>query len=215
MPNGRAVSNAISAARRKGGVSLLLSLAAILIALLPLSSIQALQFDRATILAGQTYRLLTCHWTHWHLDHLLWDVLTFLFLAFACERQSRPRMICTTAISALFIPIALLLSAPHLQTYRGLSGIDSALFALLSFSLLRWQCRKRQWIPFAGITLFISAFAIKTSIELTHGTAVFVNAQSANFVPVPLAHLTGAAVGIMMALLPARAISARPLALSR
>jgi membrane associated rhomboid family serine protease len=34
-----------------------------------------LEYDRAAVAAGEIWRLLTGHLTHWSFDHLFWDVL--------------------------------------------------------------------------------------------------------------------------------------------
>ena len=56
-------------------VTLLLSAAVGAAWLLP-SAATGLQYDRAALAAGQGWRIFTCHWTHFSLDHLLWDLAT-------------------------------------------------------------------------------------------------------------------------------------------
>jgi len=39
-----------------------------------------LQYDRAAIAAGEVWRLASGHWTHYSLDHVVWDALAFATL---------------------------------------------------------------------------------------------------------------------------------------
>jgi len=45
----------------------------------------AAQYDRAALLRGEVWRLVTGHFVHWSLSHLVWDVLAFLILGAICE----------------------------------------------------------------------------------------------------------------------------------
>jgi rhomboid family GlyGly-CTERM serine protease len=193
----------IAAAGRSGGASLLLALAAVVISMLPTQAIEALQYDRTLVLSGQVQRLLTAHWTHWNADHFLWDVATFVILGIACERRDRRRMLATLAIAATVIPLGLLFLQPDLGFYRGLSGLDSALFALLAVGVLRDRIATRPWGLIVSIAAVGAGFFAKTCIELAFGASVFVDAHAAEFAPVPLAHLIGAACGAIVAAWPA------------
>jgi len=197
---GNGVRTAIAAATRTGGASLLLTVFAMIIPLAGQRTVTLLQFDRAAIGAGEIYRLVTSHWTHWSGDHLLWDVATFLILGIACERRDRARMLATTLLAALVMPAGLLILQPTLQIYRGLSGLDSALFALLCVLIARERSVAWMAIP-------IAAFFIKTMIELSTQSAIFVDTASAHFTPVPLAHLFGAGIGFSCGFFPRISIS--------
>lgn len=144
-----------------------------------------LELDRAAVARGEVSRLLTGHWTHWTLDHLLWDALAFVVLAVLCEtRVSRGRLLLAILGSAFAVSAAVWLALPEIDRYRGLSGIDSALFVLLAVSLIRER-------PLAGLAL--AGFLGKAAWEAATGATLFVAAGP--FVPVPLAHLVGGAWG--------------------
>jgi hypothetical protein len=238
-----------------------------------------LQFDRAALASGQVWRILTCHWTHWSADHLLWDAVAFAVLAWACvsrrvppetrtpndppspryagkslaergdacprdakksftanrrrgvpprsrrrreddrsqveasagtereasglrpDRGDTPRLghvAWTVLLSALLIPAAVWLACPELETYRGLSGVDSALLTLLAVGLLRDGLRPggRRAVAAASAAVLLG-FGAKLLYELASGAALFVDAGAAGFVPVPVAHAAGAAVGAL------------------
>jgi len=167
--------------------------AASLLATLYPRAAKILQYDSHGVIAGEWYRLLTCHLPHWTTSHLGWSLVTFAALCSLCEIRAQLRTLCCTAISALLIPLSLLVFQPSLATYRGLSGIDSALFVLLAIQL----CRE---VPGLGrvVALALIAFAGKIVFETLTGGTLFAD-PGGRFLPVPLAHLTGALVGFVCA----------------
>ena len=72
-------------------------------------------------------------------------------LGLVSERLDPRRTRACLAISALVIPLAMVVFTPELDTYRGLSGLTSALFGLLAVTLLRDQLRDGNRLA-AGIT---------------------------------------------------------------
>jgi rhomboid family GlyGly-CTERM serine protease len=179
---------------------LLLAAIAIAVALAPASLADALQYDRAAILSGQVYRLITCQWTHWGNQHLLWDAATFLALGLACERRCRRQFFAALLLSVKFLPSTIFLLLPKLQFYRGLSALDCALFAVLATDVLGEGIRDRRRAKTITVGTFFAGFLIKTSLEAVTGRAVFVDSAAAGFAPVPLAHLLGVAAGLASAL---------------
>lgn len=167
-----------------------------------------LQYDRIAIGRGELWRLFTAHLAHFGGNHLVWDTAVFLALGAAAERESRVQ--CTTALTLATFMIAplLWLWQPGFQTYRGLSGLDSALFGLLAGSLLT---RGDRVATFAGV-LALGGFAAKGLFELSTAQTVF--ATGAGYAPVPLAHLIGLLAGLTAALAPCRPkrhhVSSRP-----
>jgi rhomboid family GlyGly-CTERM serine protease len=149
-----------------------------------------LHYDRGAVLTGEVWRLLTQHWTHWSVDHLLWDVLVFAGLGTVCELRNRRRFLCSVATAAVAISLGLLYLLPHVPTCRGLSGLDSALFAMLALDWLRRGGRQRA-LGGAAVVLFLG----KCVSEQAIGMALFVKAAEAAMVPVPLAHWLGFACG--------------------
>jgi rhomboid family GlyGly-CTERM serine protease len=193
-----------STAPKSTGVSLpLVTLAlglATLVASLPGLG-PALQYDRV-LAPSNLYRILTCHCAHYSVSHLIWSVGAFVVLGSICEMQSRTQLVACFIISSVMIPLGLHQFAPSLRSYRGLSGIDSALFFLASVPLIVQQWRDRRPTRMLFILLPM-LFLAKLLYEQVTGAAIFVNSSRA-FVPVPLAHLMGAAVGAACALLPVR-----------
>ena len=141
---------------------------------------------------GPVWRLVTCHFTHWTHEQLAWDLLAFVVLGLACERRNRRAFQATLLASAVFIPLGVMLFAPHVIAYRGLSGLDSALFALILALELR---RSRSWI----VAACAAGFAAKIAFELYTSSTVFVSDLGAGVAPVPIAHLAGAVIAALIA----------------
>ena len=155
-------------------------------------------YDRGRIAGGELWRLITGHWTHWTSQHLGWDVLAFAVLLPLCWIASRRRTCWTLASACVLIPAVIFAALPQLVEYRGLSGLDSALFVMLATTLLRREWNARAWPSTAVFAIALVGFAVKLGFELSTGQAVFV--ESNGFVPVPLAHIVGGLCGVAAAL---------------
>jgi rhomboid family GlyGly-CTERM serine protease len=192
-----------SAARRLPVASLLLvPLAAVLYTVPGIAD--WLQFDRQAILSGELWRVLTGHLVHWSADQLFWDGLACGFLGSLCEREDRGKFLRCVLVSALAIPLVLWFAAPQMATYRGLSGVDSTLFALAAIRIGREALFEKHWIKF-GLTAIVAAgFALKIGYELVTGATLFVDSTAGGMTPVPLAHVVGALVGLVCGLSPRR-----------
>ncbi len=156
-----------------------------------------LQFDRGALAAGELWRSVTGHWAHWGGDHLAWDLVVFAVFGALLERRSRRGFAAVVAGSAVAISVAVWVAAPEIWFYRGLSGIDSALFAAFFAQLLRDAWRERSLLQAFVPVLALMGFVGKSALELATGSTLFVE-TSAVFVAVPLAHLVGAAAGVGM-----------------
>jgi rhomboid family GlyGly-CTERM serine protease len=182
---------------------------AAVLALFPAAS-TGLQYDRHAIAAGELWRLVSAHWTHASADHFFWDVLVFLVLGVQCERLSRGRFWAAVLGSAVLISAVIWCGRPDLDFYRGLSGIDSALFALLvTTQLKRLRLESR---PQAVILVLLPpiAFAGKTLYEWQAAQTLFVDSAAAGMIPVVSAHVAGAGVGFIVGLCPTASGSAEP-----
>lgn len=143
----------------------------------------ALEYDRAAILRGEVWRLVTGHLTHWSPDHLLWDVLAFLALGFVCERRGRALYAGVLFVSAMSVSVILLVTSPEVTSYRGLSAVASALWFWAALIIA-----ERRLTP---AFMLLALFFVKVMIELTTGTSVF----ASDIAVLPSVHLIGAAVG--------------------
>lgn len=156
------------------------------------------EYDRAAIVAGEVWRALAGHWAHYSLDHLFWDVLAFAALGIACERRSRARFLICVVASALAISASVWLLLPAMRVYRGLSGIDSALFTLLITDIWREGRERGQAATQATAFACLGAFLAKAAFEMLTGQNVFVTRMDTAAVGVPLAHIVGAGCGLLI-----------------
>ena len=179
--------------------SLLLTAAALVIYVLP-GAATTLQYDRTAIAAGELWRILSGHWTHHSPSHLFWNILAFLLLAAPCEKLNRFSFYACITSAAILIPVALWVTAPQLLTSRGLSGISSALFALLLATLLKEEIPRKRLLPLATLSLLLLLFVTKTGYETATAQSIFVDNLGDNFVPVPLVHMMGVIIGILLSL---------------
>jgi rhomboid family GlyGly-CTERM serine protease len=152
-------------------------------------------YDRASIACGEAWRLVTGHLTHWSADHLGWDLVMFAGLGAMIEGRGRWGLVRTLLLSAIAISAALWLWRPDVQQYRGLSGIDSALFTFIAVSLLCEARQAKRAINAWVLAALIFGFVAKIGYELTTGATLFVDSSSAGFTPLPLVHAVGGVSG--------------------
>jgi len=159
-----------------------------------------LAYDRGALLSGEAWRLLSGHLVHWSSEHLIWDVAAFAVLGALCESRSRRRFVLCLTGAATLIPAFLWIAQPAMERYAGLSGIDSALFALLGAQLLADEARRGGALAFGMGVAFALAFAFKIGFELALGQPLFAGNLGPGVSPTPLAHCAGAGVGLLCAL---------------
>ena len=178
------------------GMVIILAAGALLIQCIP-SLAFSLQWNREVSPAIGAITALTGHLTHWSWSHFTWDIAAFLGLSFAAIALTPGRYAVCLILSAVFIPVEIFLLQPEFATYRGLSGIDSALFGLIiaglwkSGGLLRWMSA----VGFFG-------FFGKTLYEATTGDTLFVEREVSDFIPVTSAHIVGMICGTVVGFLP-------------
>jgi len=155
---------------------------------------EVLEFNRAALAQGELWRLFTGHLTHFSADHLKWDLAVFVALGSLVELRSRRHFIGCVAGSALLISLGVCWLQPQFVNYRGLSGIDSALFGYIALDILKLARAEGRHGPAIAAVVAMTLFLAKIVFELVTGRAFFVESDTA-FIPVPLAHLIGALVG--------------------
>ena len=122
----------------------------------------------------------------------------FLVLGAVCERRWPRRFVCCLLASPVAISLTLWWAHADVSTYRGLSGVDTALFTLAAVGLLAEAAARRNRAGTFTIVALFAALAAKIVYEAATGTTLFVHSAGA-FVPLPLAHLVGSIVGTAIA----------------
>jgi rhomboid family GlyGly-CTERM serine protease len=175
-------------------ITLFAAVTAAAIHLIP-SAGSALEFDRAAIGEGEIWRVATGHFTHFGRDHLRWDLIAFVAFGALAEWRSRAAFVLCLSTAAVVISLGVGVLQPQFLIYRGLSGLDSALFGFVVADLFRTGWRDRDPLTCGVAGLALIGFLAKSVYEVSTGLSFFVG-SSTEFTPVPLAHLLGAAVGI-------------------
>ncbi len=170
-----------------------------------LSSVPSLseifQYDRAAISNGEIWRIFTCHFTHCSINHLAWDLIALILLYIFCNQLKIKQSALCIALSAILIPISIFVLEPELIYYRGLSGIDSALYIFLICNLVQLTIKIDDKSGTFCLILFIIGFIGKICYELsTHQTLFVKPTIDSNMITVPIAHISGAFVGFSMSL---------------
>lgn len=175
-----------------------------------------LQFDREMFANGQWWRAITGHLTHWNFDHLFWDLFAFVVTGILCERLNRRAWGICIFGSVVLVSAVIFWKQPSMTVYRGLSGVDSGLFAMaLTWMIVAWIGRREYLLGIAGVVGAI-LFLCKLIYEVATGRILFVDSDAGGFRPAIEAHLAGAVVGILVAVLfalrgwQARAMMFRP-----
>jgi rhomboid family GlyGly-CTERM serine protease len=126
-----------------------------------------LQFDGVAIRQGELWRLLTGNLVHWDRPHFWLDVIAFLVLGLLYERHLGWRFPCLLLWTATIVGFAQLLWWPPNTLCRGLSGVDSGLFAAaLCFEVTRALKSPRRWLWLAPAA---ALFVCKLVYEATTG----------------------------------------------
>jgi len=145
-----------------------------------------MQYDRNLIEAGQLWRLISCHFTHWTVEHAFWDISLFVVLSYICITADLKRYCILLVASAVMVSLSVYIFNPGFIEYRGLSGIDSALFIDACISSI--SKNKRALSRIFNI-LFLIGFTGKIAYEFVTGRALFADS---GFTTLPVAHVAGA-----------------------
>jgi rhomboid family GlyGly-CTERM serine protease len=171
-------------------VTLLLAAVVVGLTVVP-SAAGVMQFEREGVAAGEVWRIVSGHLVHWNLEHFVWDLAAFALLGAICEARDRRTCVATLSAAAVAISVGVFWLRPDLATYRGLSGIDSALFVLAACSYgSEARATGDRWGTLAACGAAV-AFLLKVGFEWTTGMTIFVDSAAAGFEPMPLAHVMG------------------------
>ena len=152
---------------------------------------RALEFNRNESGVGAVLRLFSCNLVHFDASHLLWDVgaLTVLCLALAHYAPSMLKISLAMALPT----IALAVYSSDYTIYRGVSGIDSALFGTLTAVLLARSWKRRDKLAFGAVLVGALGFVGKLVIEVVTRVPVF--AAQAGYEPASGVHLAAFIAG--------------------
>ena len=165
----------------------------------------ALRYDRADVLAGQAWRLVTGHLVHADAPHLAWNLAGVALVWFLFARDYGWRAwVAILMASTVAIDLGFLLLEPDLQWYVGFSGV---LHGCMAAGLVAWLRVARD--PLTSIVAVL--FAGKLVWEHLVGPLPF-TAGSISLPVIYEAHSYGAVGGVLAGLW--LAMRGRPLARS-
>ena len=162
---------------------------------------EALQYDRAGLHQLQLYRLVSGHFTHWTLRHMVYDtffygLLTLFYFVFHQGTSSGIRLYGIYILTLSFGTAGIVYFLhPHILYYRGLSGLDWGLYGIFAIQL--WKLR--HWFWRNSAVLMVLLFGIKLVIQIKAGQSMFVGDMGPGVVNMPGVHAAGVIGGALLA----------------
>jgi len=163
----------------------------VLAARMPGELIQALQYRRYDILAGEWWRTLSGHLVHLGWSHLAMNLLGLWLIWQLFLDRGNPLAYCLYRLPLLAMgtSLGLLIWSPEVAWYRGLSGL---LHGLLVLALLqRWKLQP--WVNSVLLALFASKLAWEQFAGPLPGSEPWIEGSV-----VVDAHLYGALSGVIL-----------------
>lgn len=147
-----------------------------------------LYFSAAGIFDGEIWRIVSGHFMHADLQHLLWNCLGLAVLGTLIEYRSRAVLIAALGSGIIFVSVLLLTPLTQLNYYCGLSGVLNAL--LLVALWLEWTSTQSR-----SIILIAFACIAKVLVEVSQGVSIMTNIS---WPPYAWSHVAGMAGGLLV-----------------
>lgn len=155
--------------------------------------LHTLRYDRAAVLAGEVWRLVTGHLVHADAMHLGWNLLGVLIVGYLFARDyTWPQWLLVLGTSTVAINLGFLLLERDLGWYVGFSGV---LHGCMAAGLVAWLRGRRD----AATWIVAALFAAKLGWEQAIGPLPF-TAASLSLPVVYEAHSYGAVGGLLAGL---------------
>ena len=146
-----------------------------------------LYFSAADIAGGDVWRLVTGHFSHADLGHLLWNGLGLAVLGILIERRSS--FLLGIALGTGIVAVNFLLLSPYSQLayYCGLSGTLNSLLVVAIW--LEWKASRSWWVAAVAI-----GCVLKVAIEIALGASLLTNIS---WPPYAWSHAAGLLGGLL------------------
>jgi rhomboid family GlyGly-CTERM serine protease len=161
------------------------------------NSASLIVYDRAAILSGEVWRLITGNWVHFSLSHLVYDSATLGLAGWMIERRGYPYYKSLYILAPILIGAGLLVAQPDLQLYGGLSGIACGAVVFLALHGLR-DAGPWRWICLTVLLLTTGKIILESAMNVF----AFLKVDNVPFSPVPLSHVLGALTALLIFCLP-------------
>lgn len=189
--------------RRTPIATLTIALAAVVATYIP-SAGQWLVYDRAAIIDGQIWRLVTGHLYHYSTLHLWFNLVPWVLIGACVERQRGWWFSVGCGVMATAIGAGLCLTRPYLAQFGGLSGLVCGALTYFGAS----GARNRD--PMGLICrMTLAALFFKIGYELYMSDAWLANWDAHGFVVMPLSHIVGCLSALFLILVEPVAASTR------
>ena len=158
-----------------------------------------LYFSSADIWKGEVWRIVSGHFIHADLQHLLWNCLGLAVLGSLLEYRSRQLLLASSGAGILFVSALLLTPFSQLDYYCGLSGVLNTL--LLVALWVQWKLTRSWWI-------IILAFGsiVKVLVEVSQGISLVTHIS---WPPYAWSHVAGLSGGLFIIWIQSRDFKAR------
>lgn len=147
----------------------------------------SLYFSAADIFDGEVWRIISGHFMHADLQHLLWNCLGLAVLGTLLEYRSRTILLASLGTGVVFVSALLLTPFAQLDYYCGLSGVLNTL--LLVALWIEWQSTRSRLI-----ILTACACIAKVVIEVSQGASIMTHIS---WPPYAWSHLAGLTGGLL------------------
>ena len=183
-------------------ISLLLSALASALMLLPQEVHNRLYFDSHLLSQGYLWGLISGHWVHADIQHLIWNVAALAILATIIETRSRQLLLWSIVIGTACVDILLMSPVSGLQRYCGLSGLLNTLLGVALY--VYWRETRSTAVIVVGILS-----VAKIALEMYSGHSVFTDISWPPFTTAHLAGILGAPI-VIRGFYPERAEQLQP-----
>ena len=145
-------------------------------------------FSAAEIARGEIWRIVSGHFMHADLQHLLWNCLGLAVLGTLLEYRSRRVLLAALGTGIVFVSALLLTPFSQLEYYCGLSGVLNTL--LLVALWLEWRLT-RSWL----IIVITCGSIAKVLIEVSQGISIMTHIS---WPPYAWSHVAGLFGGLFI-----------------
>ena len=147
-----------------------------------------LYFSAADIFQGEIWRIVSGHFMHADLQHLLWNCLGLAVLGTLLEYRSKTVLLAAFSNGILFVSALLLTPFARLEYYCGLSGVLNTL--LLVALWLEWKLTRSRLI-----ILIACGCIAKVLIEVSQGVSIMTHIS---WPPYAWSHVAGLIGGLFL-----------------
>jgi rhomboid family GlyGly-CTERM serine protease len=147
-----------------------------------------LYFSAVDIVRGETWRIVTGHFMHADLQHLLWNCLGLAVLGTLIEQRSRIMLWAALGVGIASVSALLLSPFSQLEYYCGLSGV---LNTLLLVALWAEWTFTRSWL----IIIITCGSIAKVVIEVSQGASIMTHIS---WPPYAWSHVAGLIGGLII-----------------